>query len=94
MEKITIDKTIRPTQLQPKLFSLIKELSLGNDYKVIVNKDNHPLCVMMSYSLLENMDFPFSVKRNNNFANQVKKYYSNLASDEKDLLNEGIDDLI
>lgn len=93
MNKIILNKTIRPTQLQPQLYAVIKNIYKGDDYKVIVNKDNQPLCVMISYNLFENADFSFFKKnKEKKLIKQVKDYYSNLSSDEKELLDEAIGD--
>lgn len=93
MKKISLEKTIRPTNLQPKLYSVINELAKTDDYTVVVNKDNKPLCVIMSYSLAENIDLEGYIKKpSKSLAQQVKDYYKSLPSDEKELLNEAIDD--
>ena len=90
--KIDWKKTIRPTQLQPKLYATLKELAQEEDYMVIIGKNNTPLCILASYSLLKNIDF-FILKRNKKkLIKLMQDYYSNMSLDEQELINEGIDD--
>ena len=88
-----LHKTIRPTKLQPQLFSLIKELSKENDYRVIVDKDNEPVCVLMSYQLLQNIDIqkPFDEKE---LEDEVENYYADMPESESELIDCAIDDEI
>ncbi len=94
--KISPKKTIRPTALQPQLFSVIKYLTNHDDYRLVVNKDNEPVCVMISYSLAKR--FPFQEeaykKWEQDMVASMKAYYADMPEDEKNLVNEGIDDVI
>jgi len=91
--KIDLKKTIRPTQLQPKLYSVVKDLSKNCDYKVIVNKNNEPLCVITSYALFKEVDLNKCQKKSDQILiNQMQEYYSSFSEEEKMLLNETTDD--
>lgn len=88
-------KTIRPTHLQPKIYSVINKLSKTNDYKVIIDKDNNPMCYIVSYSLLEDIDLESKRKFSDDDLEIIMKdYYSVLSKDESELLNDAIDDWI
>jgi hypothetical protein len=91
--KINWNKTIRPTQLQPKLYSVVNSLASQHDYKVIIGKNNQPLCVLLSYSLLKNIELDDNKKAaHTQLIQDMKKYYSSLSDDETELLNDTIDD--
>lgn len=93
MKIVSLQKVIRPTQLQPKLYSIIRELEKNNDYKVIVNKNNQPACVLISYELVKDMDFedfkPLSEKE---LAKEMEEYYDNMPEEDKEFMNFAIDD--
>ena len=82
---IPLKKTIRPTQLQPKLYSVINELGEGADYRVVVNKDNKPMCVIMSYSLLKAKDLEGMIPvSEEELRRQMREYYANEPEEEKE----------
>ncbi len=91
--KTELHKTIRPTKLQPQLFSLIKELSQKNDYRVIVDKDNEPVCVLISYQLLQNIDIQKSFDEKK-LEQEVEHYYADIPESELELIDCALDDEI
>ncbi len=89
--QISIDKTIRPTQLQPKIYSIVNYLSEHEDYKVVVDKDNKPLCVMVSYGIFKKLDFyDYEQSKKNDLVKEMKSYYSSIDEDEKELLDSAL----
>ena len=88
---VSLKKTIRPTKLQPQLFSLIKELSKKKDYRLIVNKDNQPLCALVSYKFIEQLDLDKKFDEET-LGKEMEAYYKNMPKDEKDLLDLAISD--
>jgi len=91
--EISLKNVIRPTQLQPQIYSIINSLAKKDDFKVIINKENKPVCVLISYNLLENIDLKkIKNKKTDQLINQMKEYYGTLSEDETLLINEGIDD--
>lgn len=67
----------------------------GQKVRVIfyLNKDNKPLCVMMSYSLIKNIDLEKKeTEKDKILAEKIKNYYSYLSLDEKDFFESGLDD--
>ena len=86
-----LQKTIRPTKLQPQLFSLIKKLSKKNDYRVIVDKDNHPLCALISYTLVEQLDLGKNFDEGA-LADELETYYSDMPKEEQVLMDLAISD--
>lgn len=92
MAYIPLQKTIRPTKLQPQLFSVVKQLSHSNDYRVVVDKDNKPLCVMVSYSLIKDINLEESIaSKYKNLEEEMNLYYSSMPQEEIELINKGID---
>jgi len=89
--KITREKTIRPTKLQPQLFSVINKLASKNDYRIVVDRNNEPLCALVSYSLLENMDLKDQFDEDSLGA-EVAAYYQDMPEEEKELMDLAIDD--
>ena len=49
--EISLKNVIRPTQLQPQIYSIINSLAKKDDFKVIINKENKPVCVLISYNM-------------------------------------------
>lgn len=92
---IPIHKTIRPTKLQPQLFSVLRDLSKSHDYRLVVDKDNAPLCVMVSYDLVKELDFEQQIRTTDeDLGSQIEEYYSDLSNDEKELFHAPLDDII
>lgn len=93
MRAIPLNKTIRPTQLQPKLYSVIKDLGEKVDYRVILNRNNDPVCFLVSYPLLKKMDLesmlPPSKKE---LERMIEEYYASVHEDEKEWIES--DDFI
>lgn len=86
-------KQIRPTNLQPKLYSIVKELGNGADYRVIVDKDNKPMCILASYSLLKNIDMEkLSPVSEEELRRQIREYYANEPEEDKEWREFSIDD--
>ncbi|GEM_PF-6513703 len=85
-------KTIRPTALQPKLFSVIKHLSKHDDYRVIVDRDNEPMCVMVSFSLWKNAGFPDRHRDDEKLVASMKAYYSDMPKEDAEWTDVGISD--
>ncbi len=85
MYTIPLKKTIRPTQLQPRLYSIINDLGENADYRVILNRSNDPVCVLISYPLLKNVDLesmlPPSKKE---LEKMIEEYYANVPDEEKE----------
>ncbi|MDP4008426.1 MAG: hypothetical protein Q8P68_04520 [Candidatus Peregrinibacteria bacterium] len=95
---IPLEKTIRPTQLQPKLYSVIKQLGNTADYRVVVNKDNTPVCILISYSLMQNVDLESMLPISEEvLRKQMREYYANEPEEEKEwrefAIDDGIDEL-
>lgn len=86
-------KQIRPTNLQPKLYSIVKELGNGADYRVIVDRDNRPMCVLLSYSLMRDIDLQnLQVFSEKELSKRIDEYYANMPEEDKEWLDVGIDD--
>lgn len=93
MDIIPLKKTIRPTQLQPKLYSLINELGSNADYRVIVNQQNKPMCVLISYSLFKDIDLEnLQVFSEEELRKQMREYYANEPEEDKEWREFAIDD--
>ena len=90
---INQQKTIRPTQLQPQIYSVVNDLSKKKDYIIVIDKNNNPLCVIASYSLIENLDIDNETNHEAELIQDMNEYYSSMPSEEKELLNDSIDDL-
>lgn len=89
--------TIRPTNLQPRLYREIKRLAKTDDYIVIVNQENEPVCVLAGYSLIKDIELEKrkkeKMKTGKTLADQIEEYYQNIPQDEKDIMDSGIEDL-
>lgn len=90
MKSIPLHKTIRPTTLQPKIFSLIKDLQEKKDYLVIVDKNNTPVCFLASIAFFDDID----EKKNGtaSIEKQMEEYYGDLSEDEKEWMDFGVND--
>ena len=75
-QQIFSNKTVRPTQLQPKLFSVINSLATNDDFKLIIDKDNNPLCYMVSYNLIKDIDLDKKMtKSDQDLEKDIVDYY-------------------
>ena len=84
-------KTIRPTKLQPQLYSIIKQLAKEKDYKIIIDKDNQPICVLLDYGLFEELGFQDKFD-SEKLAKEAENYYQNIPEEEQELIDLAIDD--
>lgn len=53
---ISLNKTVRPSKLQPMIFSLAKDFSKKKDredYKAVVSSDNEVMCVIVTPYMFE-----------------------------------------
>ena len=87
-----MNRTIRPTALQPKLFSLINHLKNTDDYRVVIDRDNQPMCVLVSFSLWEQAaaERRQSHRDDRAFAQSLKAYYSDMPKEDKEWIDAGI----
>jgi len=84
-------KTIRPTKLQPQLYSIIKKLAKEKDYRIIIDKENQPVCVLLDYKLFEELDFQGKFNEEE-LSKEVETYYQNIPKEEQELVDLAIDD--
>ncbi len=93
--KTYASRKIRPTKLQPQIFSVLREMKHQSDYRVIVDRDDEVMAVLLSPSLLSMNNIDIQQLSNNNdesLLEEVKKYYSTLSKDEKEIADFAIDD--
>ncbi len=96
---IDTEKITTPTKLQPKLFSVVRDLKSNPDYCIITGKNNEPVCALVSLELLESQNFNFEKPKKNNFSEfekdlmeEMEIYYKNTPKEEEEMSSLMIDD--